>query len=507
MFTKQNFKFSDSLVLKELQRIGRERKLITEDDELFVPELKKKASSTLTQTGNIVLDAIVLADALRRRGYVKQAEKLIEKALILKKAMSDGGYETLYDFWSETGEALVNEAHKQKNDVAGHKVPDLNEMQKEIHNIISKDPTGNLDKAAKMAMMFEMVVKEAYDQGNNKNDKSLSAKIYALYSKNPVWTLNQPQYVETELMQRMIKGISSKIISNNLTNLFKIDLENLDETIINLNNFITSYSTTDKYKSVIEPAKSVMTKIQELGSNKGLIDIIMSGDISRVKSQMDSDNDDAEDWGANIKAFARFYTYQAVQRKQSVSGLRGEWDLFSPWDKNDLQQIKSADDLIAKKAESNDWIVYGPSNIMSTFKSNFEEIKNTVPSSISSDILIFSKDLINFGTDLKFVKDMKGLAATSKNLLLKIAALGKTLNIPKANKTAMDNMVDINKILALDETTLKASILTLSTINGLDKSPEQAYQKMNNFVSTFQSTLTKLQEIEKKQKKEKPVGE
>ena len=41
MITKQKFNFSDSLVMKELERIARERKIVEEEPELFVPELEQ----------------------------------------------------------------------------------------------------------------------------------------------------------------------------------------------------------------------------------------------------------------------------------------------------------------------------------------------------------------------------------------------------------------------------------------------------------------------------------
>ena len=579
MITKQSFNFSDSLVLKELVKIGREKGLVTEDEEvLFVPELKKKASVKLQQTGNLLLDTIVLATELKNRGYVKQGEILVEKALELKKKLADSGHDSLYNFWSETGEGFENAAHPHSNDVAGHKVPDLNEAQQQIHSTVRKEPTGDVKKATLMAKMFEMVVKEA--AGDDIIDYAL--KIYNKFKTEKEWSGNQPKYVSSDIYDVVYAGLSSGIISPELKSNFNLDLSDPTSATDILGKFIKAYKSNEKFAAHVLAATEIIEVVQSLGSEKQYIDILLSNNPGQVAPILRADNDDSEDWGGEIKNLASFFLFRAVERGKtgetsaatpgtkpgetsaatpgaksgamsqnemmaggagtgavigtpfggpvgtavgagigaavgagahaaakalglnngtSITGIKGKYDGFSPWQNDDLEQIKTVDQLIKAEAESNDWVINGFSDKQIDFLTNIRKLQDQIPGAISLSIDQFARGLIKFNNDLTFVEKMQQLASEAHPILMNISNLAIDLNIPKANEKAMEYIGGINKVLTTNLNDLEAAKLILSTIPGLDKSPEEALQKLTGYLHTYKAIQSRLTEAAEKKKK------
>jgi len=143
--------------MRELERIARAKNLIVEEPE--APAIEKKASvNTLESSSDLFLDMMKLASVLRDRGFTSQASQLEEKAIILKKAMSEGGHDSLYSFWKETGESLVSDAHSSTDaDIPGHKVMNANEIAKAVHESTKDKPTGQEKKAELAVRMAKMV--------------------------------------------------------------------------------------------------------------------------------------------------------------------------------------------------------------------------------------------------------------------------------------------------------------------------------------------------------------
>ena len=116
--TYRHIGFSDSIVMRELEKIARDKGLI--EEELYIPQLKKKASNRLVETGDVFVDAITLAAELRERGFNKQAAALENKAIIYKSAYNNNTPASTMEerqeresvlYNTKFGQGILNNAH------------------------------------------------------------------------------------------------------------------------------------------------------------------------------------------------------------------------------------------------------------------------------------------------------------------------------------------------------------------------------------------------------------
>jgi len=437
MITKQSFNFSDSLVLRELQRIGREKGLITEDAEpFFVPELKKQASNKLEQTGNLVLDAVNLANALKRKGYVKQAEILVEKALTLKKSMAEGGYDSLYNFWSETGKDLENAAHKDSNDVAGHKVPDLNEAQEQIHSTVRKDPTGNVQKAALMAAMFEMVVKEAREGGGDLIDK---------YRKGYDETYPDSKKFFDEKIQPLINvgfvtedlkiNADTAVEWFNSRSIVKTEDVNLD-TFAYINPAVTEYS---KY-------------MKQIGDSESYIRAVIDGNTSAAKDFLNRIN--PENWENSVLNFAKMWSFIATAG--TAAGVASA--LIGP--SSVLMQQSNADDIKARNLDDTSWKITGISSYGKRMQAARAKMlnKTLIESNIKKVIAKYKSHREDFQKLYDYVNGEYGAKDQANNAILALNNILNVLPKPKEGEPVhpdrllvQQNLADIQKIVNYDK--------------------------------------------------------
>lgn len=82
--TYKHISFSDSIVMRELEKVAKEKGLV--EEEVYIPIIKKKASCKLVENDDVFANAISLAAELRQRGFKKQAASLEEKAVLYKQA-------------------------------------------------------------------------------------------------------------------------------------------------------------------------------------------------------------------------------------------------------------------------------------------------------------------------------------------------------------------------------------------------------------------------------------
>lgn len=141
--TNKHISYSDSIVMKELEKIAIKENLIEFEEK--IPEIKAEASNELNETGDVFLDSITLAKSLRDRGFVKQASLLERRALELKAENTDN---TQYSWWQETGESLLDYVHKtDKNEPLPSmndygRVEDEVQAQKKILETLKHEPKG-----------------------------------------------------------------------------------------------------------------------------------------------------------------------------------------------------------------------------------------------------------------------------------------------------------------------------------------------------------------------------
>ena len=141
--TYKHIGFSESIVMRELEKIAHRTNLIKNDPE----PIEKTASVKLASSDDLFLDSITLASALREKGFVKQAEKLEQKALQYKIANKDA-QENQYDWWQEDGKTLIDHCHQPDDyeEIPSSKgygiVENQNEIKKLIEQVMKKQPLG-----------------------------------------------------------------------------------------------------------------------------------------------------------------------------------------------------------------------------------------------------------------------------------------------------------------------------------------------------------------------------
>lgn len=139
--TFKHVKFQDSVVMRSLERVAKEKGLVKEEDLVKNAALTKKAD--ITPTNNLLENLIRLGAGLREAGFTTYADEVEERALAYKQAQS------LYEAHKEKGEDLVDAAHPD----GSHKMEDVDgdavfrtilDKQVEMMKVVDKKPTGKL---------------------------------------------------------------------------------------------------------------------------------------------------------------------------------------------------------------------------------------------------------------------------------------------------------------------------------------------------------------------------
>jgi hypothetical protein len=148
--TNKHINFSDSIVMKELEKIAIKDKLIKIETDEYNLESFASDDNILKETGDVFIDAISLASSLRKKGYIQQAKLLEKRALEYKSEVSDSEEDNIYNWWEETGESLLEHAHKtdsneplpSSNDYG--RIEDELLAQKRILDTVYHEPTGKV---------------------------------------------------------------------------------------------------------------------------------------------------------------------------------------------------------------------------------------------------------------------------------------------------------------------------------------------------------------------------
>ena len=141
--TFKHGKFSDSEVLRSLEKVAVSKNLVVAD------RLTKSASELVRDmepTHNLSHDIVKLCSELRRSGLHKHADDIEGNFVNYKRA------QTLYEAFKETGEDVVDMAHPEGGhvfeDVEGKpEVMTIVERQQAALKMLKKEPTGKLSNA------------------------------------------------------------------------------------------------------------------------------------------------------------------------------------------------------------------------------------------------------------------------------------------------------------------------------------------------------------------------
>ncbi len=140
--TFKHGKFSESVVMRSLEKVAREKGLVKEEDFVKTATVTKRAN--LNPSSDPLVSLMRLGEGLREAGYEKLAVEIEDKALAFKQA------QTLYETSKETGEDLIDFAHPK----GSHKLEGVDGTEAVFETIldqhlksvkmIEKMPTGKL---------------------------------------------------------------------------------------------------------------------------------------------------------------------------------------------------------------------------------------------------------------------------------------------------------------------------------------------------------------------------
>jgi len=174
---KKHIGYSDSIVMKELEKIAIKEDLIKFEKK---PEIQVKASAELKETGDVFMDAITLASFLRDRGFKKQASLLEKRALEYKE--QDNKNNEQYNWWGENGDSFLEYAHKndyqepvQCSNNYGD-VEDNVEQHKKVMMSINRQPTNKNASINKKKLINEINL-IAQEIEEDPNWKAMKANI------------------------------------------------------------------------------------------------------------------------------------------------------------------------------------------------------------------------------------------------------------------------------------------------------------------------------------------
>jgi hypothetical protein len=184
--------FQNSATLRSLQRLALEKGLIK-------PELKKEASAPVAQSSEIFGENLVsFCTQLRNQGFDKHADELELKYLMMKQAQTA----QFYDITGEKGSDLVEFAHPDGNKKLDKDWDQLGEIetildrQKQLREIVNKQPTGKLDPKT-AAALIRVKVADTSDDTINSNATAiveLLGQIDTEVSQRGRLALRLPEY-------------------------------------------------------------------------------------------------------------------------------------------------------------------------------------------------------------------------------------------------------------------------------------------------------------------------
>lgn len=131
--TLKNIKFSDSPVMRQLERNALKDGIIVPVTEDIVKNASEKKDHA--PTNNLFIDLVCLADDLRSKGYVQQAQALEEKIIAYKKAAQE--YNSELDAAHPDGDVEMGKASNGLGDVET-----LESAHEKIVEVVNKKPTG-----------------------------------------------------------------------------------------------------------------------------------------------------------------------------------------------------------------------------------------------------------------------------------------------------------------------------------------------------------------------------
>lgn len=280
--------FLKSETLRSFYRTAKNKGWVKEDK---ITKTASYNSLSLSPSDSLFRDVCVLADALRTKGYIKQAEAIEEKFMAYKIAEKH-----LYNVHDEDGPDLLEYAHpegspKIVDSVGGHGIVENDlSSHKKILDVVNKKPTGKLasiadqiKKKAQALPEFEGWVDPAADLKDDFTINNLLVNLHHSLKgiKQSIGPADRYQFNIDALLQdyaaggsaytKLFETISSNVQGDsykniiNYLNLLKVIYKNGNVDIGNIVNIIkqtagheysdTGYKNMFNYLNAIAPGK------------------------------------------------------------------------------------------------------------------------------------------------------------------------------------------------------------------------------------------------------------
>lgn len=274
--TFKHIKFEDSVVMRSLEKLYKEKGLLKEEP------LKKEASSKLDlrASSNLMENILKLCNGLRSYGLDKQANELESNYLSYKKA------NTLYETSKETGEDLINAAHPKgshKVDVLGDDlaiVETILDRHLKMIKVVDKVPTGKLASSNIINSVKKALgeITETSSLGQSQTDAILSKlNLVVSFLASAKNELDKTTYSdsfgfsfknEIDSINKVISSFkSNSIISKNHLDFINSKISNLQKMMYFKNNPIFMPSILiNKLKGESEPVYNINKLLNQASS-------------------------------------------------------------------------------------------------------------------------------------------------------------------------------------------------------------------------------------------------
>ena len=455
-----NFKhinFSESIVMRELEKIARKTGMIEED--IFIPIINKKASVKLAENKDDLFSSIVsLASVMRERGFKKQAADLEEKAVLYIKAYNTPTMpieerqereKNLYN--TRMGEGVLTSAHapldegtlpSQSNE--GH-IETIEEINKILMDSTKKVPTGKVGD--NLSHKLVIMAKEALNKIGQEFDPDAAT---ANLGKSLEAANNAKEQI-TETLETAIASFKKLVIVDETTNSFT------QEIISFANNNKIGAKEIAKYSKAKQTEKALGDQFRQIMSNMAKSNFEQVPEInSNITDMIDL---------TNLSNSLRLFNQKAQAYKAD--------------EKND--QLKNEAVQAAKTVQDN------AAKLFQEYNTNMISLRDRIVAGIKQ---IADSDAINIE------KISKEIGATNLDVN-GVLDLGKATHIISIIPQAM-------AILGKWAGPLKDLTTNITTLNGAEKALQAAVNEDKRFaggdpvspdMAQFRTTLDKLRNL------------
>lgn len=265
--TFKHINFGDSVTMRALEKLAREKGLVEEQPIKKTAAVKKME---LNPSTNLMENILNLCAGLRDKGFNKYADELETKFINYKQA------QTLYETSKETGDDLVDAAHPK----GSHKLEGVDgdesvvetilDQHMKLLNIVNKKPTGKLASSQEAIKAVKQLL-----TGRSSNMEKVGLLLLA-----PVVGPIMSIWSKTRFFAQGIKDAANALISE-IDDLFGKNVpanvyKSLTDMKVQLSSLIKATEQFDKIEPAPESVQSVLNYQQIVNNMYKPLDAVYS---------------------------------------------------------------------------------------------------------------------------------------------------------------------------------------------------------------------------------------